>query len=72
MTELLQRAIAQIEKLPSKEQDTWAAWLLSELESERRWSELFAESPDLLERLAEEALTEHRAGKTRLLDPDKM
>ena len=37
-----------------------------ELESELRWPELFARpgSEDLLERLADEALSDHRASKT--------
>ena len=44
------------------------------LESERRWAELLArpESEDLLEGLADEALTEHRAGRTRRLNMDDL
>ena len=47
----------------------FARFLLAELESERQWAELFArpESEDLLERLTDEALAEHRAGRTRPL-----
>ncbi len=39
----------------------------AELEAERQWAELFArpESEDMLECLADEALSEHRAGRTR-------
>jgi hypothetical protein len=33
---------------------------------------LFADSEDLLSDLADEALAEHRQGKTKLLDPDKL
>ena len=49
--------------------DRFARFLLAELESEREWAELFArpESEDLLEHLAGEALSEHRAGRTRPL-----
>ena len=46
--------------------------MLAELESERRWDELFGRSHDLLERMAAEALAEHRAGLTVELDPDKL
>ncbi len=44
------------------------------LESERRWAELFARpgSEDLLEGLADEALSEHRAGRTRPLNVDDL
>ncbi|MEQ9239046.1 hypothetical protein [Coleofasciculus sp. E2-BRE-01] len=37
MTELLQRVIAQLEKLPEEEQDAIATRLLAELEDERAW-----------------------------------
>jgi hypothetical protein len=46
--------------------------LLDELESERGWGDLFAESRDLLADLADQALAEHRAGRTEKLDPDKL
>ncbi len=72
MTRLLEEAFTRVSELPADAQDELARWLLSELESERRWSELFAESGDALARLAEEALAEHRRGETKVLDPDKL
>ncbi len=72
MTELLQKAFAEVSKLPEREQDELAAWILKELESERQWDEAFARSPVVLARLAAEALAEHRAGRTRLLDPEQL
>ena len=70
MTELLQRAFDKVAELPQEQQDTFARFILAELDSEQRWQELFArpESDDLLTRLADEALTAHRAGKTKRLD----
>ena len=67
MNQLLQRAFERTAELPQAEQDRFARFLLAELESKREWSELFAhpESEDLLERLADEALSEHRAGRTQ-------
>ncbi len=44
-----------------------AAILLDELASERRWTESFAKSQDVLARLAEDALSEHAAGRTKPL-----
>jgi hypothetical protein len=41
MTELLERAIAQLKTLPSNEQESLAAILLAELESERIWKDKF-------------------------------
>ncbi len=72
MTKLLEQAIAQVKALPESEQDAIAVIILEELEDEKRWNELFASSQDLLAELAEEALTEHREGKTMpLSDCDK-
>ena len=67
MTQLLDKALSEIAKLPASEQDAVAALVLEELASEERWSSSFAESQDLLATLAEEALAEHAAGKTKPL-----
>lgn len=45
-----------------------ARWLLDELLVGKKWDSLFADSEDLLASLADEALEEHRAGKTMPLD----
>jgi hypothetical protein len=42
------------------------------MESEHHWDEAFSSSPDLLAQLADEALSEHRAGLTQDLDPDQL
>jgi hypothetical protein len=72
MTKPLEKAFKEAEKLTKKEQNALARALLDELSSERRWDELFTGSQDLLEQLADEALKEHRAGRTKELDPDKL
>ena len=70
MTELLEQAIAQLKALPTDKQDAIATLILEEIEDERRWDESLARSPDLLAKLAAEAMVEYRAGKTQELDPD--
>ena len=72
MTELLERAIAQLKTRTDDEQDAIAAIILAELEDDRRWDESFDCSPDLLAKLAAEAMTEYRAGKTEELDPETL
>ena len=72
MTRLLQEAFDQASKLPEAEQDALGRVLLEELASERRWEDLFAGSQDLLEELADQALTEHDTGRTEKLDPEKL
>jgi hypothetical protein len=68
MTELLEKAISQLKTLPPSEQNAAAAMILQELEDERRWDESFSHSPDLLAKLAAQAMAEHYAGKTQPLD----
>jgi len=70
MTQLLERAFTEASKLPELQQNVLARWLIDELLVEKKWERLFANSEDLLADLAEEALQEHRAGKTQPLDLD--
>ena len=72
MTTRLEQAFAEASKLPPTEQDEVADWLLAELESERRWDKLFADSQDILSKLAAEALAEHRNGQTQDLELDEI
>lgn len=70
MTELLKKAFAEAFKLPEDQQDAVAAVILAEIESEAKWDAAFAKSQKQLEFMAEEALKEHRAGKTRPIEFD--
>jgi len=72
MTELLLKAFKKASELPEIEQNVIAKWLIDELESEKKWARSFAESEDVLEKLADEALVEHARGKTKPLDIDKL
>ena len=72
MTQLLEKAFAEAAKLPAEEQDAFAAFLLEELQAERRWDETFSNSQDKLAQMAAAALAEHRAGKTRALDVNEL
>ena len=67
MTKLLGKALQEVEKLPASEQDAMAAIVLEELASEQRWAESFVRSQDKLAKLAEEALAEYKAGRTKPL-----
>ncbi|NCS76859.1 MAG: hypothetical protein GPJ17_06315 [Microcystis aeruginosa K13-07] len=68
MTERLEQAIAQLKTLSTDQQDAIATLILAELEEEQRWDDSFARSPNLLAKLAAEAMAEHRSGKTQELD----
>ncbi len=72
VTELLEQAFTEASKLPEEEQDVFAAWILEELASEQRWEKAFANSEDVLAKLAEEATAEYRTDQTQELDPDQL
>ena len=67
MTRLLKKAMSEVEKLPESEQDAVAALVLEELASEQRWTGSFSKSQDALAKLAEKALADHSAGRTKPL-----
>lgn len=72
MTHLLEQAFAAAARLPAEEQDALARALLADLASEQAIDAALARDPDALARLADEALAEHRAGRTEPLDPDAL
>lgn len=69
MTNKLKEAFETAARLPAGEQDVLAAAILEEIESDARWTASLAAHPEALERLADEALAEHRAGRTKPLIP---
>ncbi len=60
MTELLNKAFKEASKLPEIEQNAFAKWVLKELETEKKWENLFANSEDILDKLADEALRDDK------------
>ena len=72
MTKLLKTAFNEASKLTAIEQNAIGRWLLEEIKAEKKWEKLFAESEDVLEQLAQEALMEHKKGKTKDLDINKL
>jgi hypothetical protein len=65
MTQLLERAWAEVSKLPPEEQDAIAAIILQELEDEQRWDKRFAASQSKLSQLAGKVREDIRAGRVR-------
>ena len=72
MTSLLQQAFSAAEMLPPDEQDLLASRLLAELSAERAFDQAIAATSEKLTSLAREAMSEHVAGDTLELDPDKL
>ena len=72
MTQLLKKAFQEASKLPVVDQNALAKWLIQELESEKKWEIIFAESEDILDRLADKAIKAYKRGKTKPLDTDRL
>jgi len=72
MGEALEKVISEASKLPENEQEAIGAWLLAEIESDRRWDELFTEPGAVLEGMADHALDEHKQGLTKPLGPGRL
>ena len=68
MTKLLDKAFQEASKLPEMTQNALAKWLMEEMEDEKEWEAAFAETEDILERLADNALLSDKHGKTNTLD----
>jgi hypothetical protein len=66
------KAFEVASRLPDREQDELATVILEETPADERWEAAFAQSQQTLERLAQEALEEHRAGRTKALEPDAL
>lgn len=72
MTQRLEKAVAEIEKLSAAEQDAIAAVILDEITDERRWDEAFGQSQDQLSSLAEKARSDIQAGRVKNVGMDEL
>ncbi len=72
MTHLLEKAIAEIHKLPPVEQDAIASIILDELADEEQWDMAFARSQDKLAKLAEKAREDIKTGRVRRMGIDEL
>ena len=72
MSTLLTKAIKRIETLPKALQDEIAEQLLMDIEEELRWEKTLAKPQSKLEILADKALEESIAGKTKKMGFDDL
>ena len=72
MTQLLEKALAEVQKLTDPDQDTIAAMILDELADERRWDQAFTRSQEQLGRLADRVRQDIRAGRVRNVGIDEL
>ena len=67
MTQLLQKAFSEAQKLSEELQDELAQQLLADIENELKWQETLADPDtnfDIIRQMAQEALEEDQEGKT--------
>lgn len=72
MTQLLEKVLIEVYKLPPEQQDAIAAMILEELEDEQRWDKTFAESQDKLELLAQKVKVDIKAGRVKKMGIDEL
>ena len=72
MTRLLAEAFEKASSLSEELQDQLALELLEEMAAETRWDETFIKTQEQLDRLADIAEREYRAGKTKQMGFDEL
>ena len=72
MTQLLEKVLTEVHKLPPEKQDAIAAVILEELEDAQLWDEAFSESEDKLAQLAQKVRTDIKAGRVRKMGIDEL
>jgi hypothetical protein len=68
MSSLLEKALEKVGALPPDEQDAIASQILASLADEEAWKKRFTEKPDIIRRMAQEAIDEDERGETLPLD----
>ncbi len=72
MTQLLAKAFEEASRLPETLQDEIAQQLLDDIHGEAKWDQTLARSSDQLEKLADKALADFKAGRTRQMGIDEL
>ncbi|MFP4487520.1 MAG: hypothetical protein ACLFOC_11215 [Campylobacterales bacterium] len=68
MTATMQQVFDKASALSEIEQNQLARIFLEEIESEQKWETLFASSESMLEKMANEAISEYKNRETKPLD----
>ena len=68
ITDALANAIAEASKLPTDDQNFLAFRIMEEIAEEKKWSDSFSRSQNLLKKMADEACLEMGQDETRPLE----
>ena len=72
MTQLLEKVLTEVHKLPPEKQDAIAAVILEELEDVQLWDKAFSQSQDKLAQLAQKVRTDIKAGRIKKMGIDEL
>lgn len=72
MTKLLEQAVEKLRGLPDDRQESFARFLLHELETDEAFEASSVTHRDSLTRLVKDVLASDARGETEVLDPDKL
>jgi hypothetical protein len=72
MTTLLETAFEKASALSEIEQNRFAKMFMDEIQSERKWDELFSESEDVLADMADMVLDDYTNAKTKPLTQEQL
>ena len=72
MTQLLEKVLTEVHKLPPEKQDAIAAVILEELEDVQLWEKAFSQSQDKLAELAQKVRTDIKAGRIKKMGIDEL
>lgn len=72
MTQLLEKVLSEVHKLPPEKQDAIAAVILEELEDTQLWDKTFSESEDKLAELAQKVRADIKAGRIKKMGIDEL
>ena len=72
MTELLEKALAKVLKLPAEKQDAIASLILDELKDEQKWDAAFSKSQKELTKMADKVRSDVREGGVKKMGFDEV
>lgn len=72
MTDLMQKAIQQLQSLPDEKQDELARFLLNELQEDDRWGQSTQMHSEKLQNFITQVLADDSKGMCEPLNPDNL
>ena len=72
MVKIMERAIEKLRSLADDRQETFARFLLSELDADAAWERTTTANAQSVDRLVQDVLAADARGETEVLNPDQL